>query len=266
MKLETIAISSLVFDPNNARKHSNKNLDAIKGSLTKFGQQKPIVIDAKNIIIAGNGTVAAAKELGWKEIQAVRSSLEGFMQAAYALADNRTAELAEWNFDTLKESLAALDLQEFDIEGIGFTSDDMDFITENSSIGENGKKSSESAVDYTKKIEIPVYEPKGPKPKLDELVNTSKTDELLKQIDAAKIPETEKAFLRLAAFRHRVFDYQNIAEYYAHSSAEVQDLMEKSALVIIDYDKAIENGFVRMSENMSKAYTERGSSDDDSEE
>ncbi len=254
MKLESIPISSLVFDPNNARKHSAKNLDAIKGSLTKFGQQKPIVVDQKNVIIAGNGTVAAAKDLGWTEVKAVRSDLEGFMQSAFALADNRTAELAEWDFDTLKESLAALDLEGFDVSGIGFEESDLDFINDNSSVGENGKKS--EAVDYTTKIEAPVYEPKGPKPQLEELVTTSKTDELLKQIDAAKIPEAEKAFLRLAACRHRVFDYQAIAEYYAQSPAEVQDLMERSALVIIDYDKAIENGFVKMSKDLVASFEE----------
>jgi ParB-like chromosome segregation protein Spo0J len=141
MKIENVAIASLVFDPNNSRKHPQKNLDAIKGSLTKFGQQKPIIIDAKNIIIAGNGTVAAAKELGWSTINAVRSELTGFMQTAFALADNRTAELAEWDFDILKESLNALDFENFDIAGIGFTEADLDFFGDNSKVGENGKKS-----------------------------------------------------------------------------------------------------------------------------
>lgn len=127
VKLETLDISSLVFDPNNARKHSEKNLEAIKGSLTKFGQQKPIVVDKKNVIVAGNGTVAAAKALGWTKIQAVRTELDGFMQSAFALADNRTAELAEWDMDTLKESLNSLDLEGFDVGSIGFTDSDVDF-------------------------------------------------------------------------------------------------------------------------------------------
>lgn len=150
MKLETLSIDSLVFDPNNARKHSQKNLDAIKGSLTKFGQQKPIVVDAKNIIIAGNGTVAAAKDLGWKEIKAVRSDLDGFMQAAFALADNRTAELAEWDMDTLKESLAALDLADFDLSSIGFDADDFSILDfEPGSIDDQGK------LDEKKPVECP---------------------------------------------------------------------------------------------------------------
>lgn len=126
MEVEIIDIAKLVFDPDNARKHSNKNLDAIKGSLTKFGQQKPIVIDDKNIVLAGNGTLAAAKDLGWKTIAVVRSNLKGNDKVGFSLADNRTAELAEWDDDALNKHLAALDLSGFDIESIGFDLNDID--------------------------------------------------------------------------------------------------------------------------------------------
>jgi ParB-like chromosome segregation protein Spo0J len=125
MQIESIEIGKLVFDPSNARKHNNKNIDAIKGSLAKFGQQKPIVIDDKNIILAGNGTVAAAKELGWKTINAVRSNLTSEVQkTAFAIADNRTAELAEWDDGVLAQHLLSLKAEEFDLIDIGF--DDFD--------------------------------------------------------------------------------------------------------------------------------------------
>lgn len=61
-------VADLALDPANARKHSDKNLAAIKASLTRFGQQKPIVIDSSGVVRAGNGTLAAAKALGWAEI------------------------------------------------------------------------------------------------------------------------------------------------------------------------------------------------------
>jgi len=61
MQIETILVADLHLDPSNARNHPTKNLDAIKGSLAKFGQQKPIVIDKNNVVIAGNGTLEAAK-------------------------------------------------------------------------------------------------------------------------------------------------------------------------------------------------------------
>lgn len=109
MQILEIDIDNLYQDPNNVRLHDDKNLDAIKGSLKKFGQQKPIVIDRDNIIIAGNGTQQAAKSLGWKTISCVRSSLENFDKMAYALADNRSAELATWDMPKLEEQLKFID-------------------------------------------------------------------------------------------------------------------------------------------------------------
>lgn len=113
-------IDQLVFDPINARKHPVKNIEAIKGSLTKFGQQKPIVINSKSIVIAGNGTLMAAKALGWKNIKVIVSDLNDLNQMAFALADNRTSELAEWDQDILSQQLAQLDLNDFDTDAIGF--------------------------------------------------------------------------------------------------------------------------------------------------
>ncbi len=125
MKIETIEIAALAFDPANARKHSVKNLDAIKGSLAKFGQQKPIVIDGKGVVVAGNGTLAVARDLGWKTIDAVRTKLEGAEAIAFALADNRTAELAEWDAGILNETLKSLKDLDFDLGAIGFDADFM---------------------------------------------------------------------------------------------------------------------------------------------
>lgn len=105
MKLITLPIDQLFFDPTNARKHGSRNLDAIKASLTKFGQQKPIVIDPNNTVLAGNGTLRAAYELGWAHIQCVRSSLKATEASAFAIADNRTAELAEWDIERLANTL-----------------------------------------------------------------------------------------------------------------------------------------------------------------
>jgi site-specific DNA-methyltransferase (adenine-specific) len=115
VKVETVAIESLTFDPANVRKHDEKNLGAIKASLNRFGQQKPIVVDASGVVRAGNGTLAAAKALGWKEIRIVRSSLAGSEATAYAIADNRTAELAEWDDDALSQTLAALQIEDEDL-------------------------------------------------------------------------------------------------------------------------------------------------------
>jgi DNA modification methylase len=119
MKIERINVAELSLDPSNVRKHDRKNLDAIKASLRKFGQQKPIVVDAKGIVLAGNGTLTAAKELGWTEIEITRTTLQGVEATAFAIADNRTAELAEWE-DSLAEVLKSLAKADVDLAELGF--------------------------------------------------------------------------------------------------------------------------------------------------
>jgi DNA modification methylase len=122
MEVTRRLISDLTLDPGNARLHSQKNLDAIKASLTKFGQRKPIVINNKGVILAGNGTVEAAKALGWDhiEVATVPADWDEATARAYALADNRTAELAEWDENVLAKQLLDLLDEEFDIEALGF--------------------------------------------------------------------------------------------------------------------------------------------------
>lgn len=118
---------------------------------------------------------------------------------------------------------------------------------------------SEEEKKYSSKIKAPIYEPKNKQPNILELVDTSKTNRLLREIEAANIPDAEKKFLIEAAKRHNVFNYSLIADYYAHASKEMQQLMERSALVIIDFEKAIMNGYVKLSDEMRTQYlTEYG--------
>ena len=108
MLIERRSVHDLSNDPANARKHNDRNIDAIIASLRRFGQQKPIVIDKTNIVRAGNGTLEAARRLGWESIDCVTTSLQGSDAIAYAIADNRTAELAEWDSDILAAQLSGL--------------------------------------------------------------------------------------------------------------------------------------------------------------
>jgi hypothetical protein len=109
---------------------------------------------------------------------------------------------------------------------------------------------------YSSKIEAPIYEPKNQKPHLMELVDKSKTQRLIREIEASGLPIDEKRFLVEAAKRHTVFNYEKIADYYANSSPDMQSLMEKSGLVIIDFEKAIQYGYVRLCEEIYKQYLE----------
>jgi DNA modification methylase len=108
MKIEKRKIADLSQDPANVRKHPERNLDAIVASLRRFGQQHPIVIDVNNTVRAGNGRLQAAIQLGWDEIDCVVTDLKGSEAIAYAIADNRTAELAEWDEDILAAQLHGL--------------------------------------------------------------------------------------------------------------------------------------------------------------
>lgn len=109
---------------------------------------------------------------------------------------------------------------------------------------------------YSSKIKAPIYEPKNVQPNILTLVDTFKANKLIKEIESSNVSQEEKKFLIEAAKRHNVFNYKLIADYYAHATKEMQDLMEKSALVIIDFNKAIENGYVKLSEEIAEQYIE----------
>jgi len=120
----------------------------------------------------------------------------------------------------------------------------------------NQFKEDESEKKYSSKIEAPIYEPKNAKPHILELVNKEKTHRLIREIDNSNLSFEEKNFLIDAAKRHSVFNYEKIADYYAHSTPEMQNLMERSALVIIDFEKAIQLGYVKLCDEIRTQYLE----------
>ena len=113
---------------------------------------------------------------------------------------------------------------------------------------------------YSLKVSPPQYLPNEKAPEIYELCNKSKYIELLRNINTSDIPDDVKEFLRLGATRHIVFNYSKIADYYAHTTPDIQRLMEQSALVIIDIDDAIQNGYVRLSETIKTIMSESGES------
>lgn len=114
---------TLSCDPANLRLHGDRSLEAIKASLQRFGQRKPIVVDAAGVTIAGAGLLTAAKSLGWSHVAATRhDDLTGAERVAYAIADNRTAELSEWDKDALKATLGAANPE--DLASMGYSADE----------------------------------------------------------------------------------------------------------------------------------------------
>jgi len=111
---------------------------------------------------------------------------------------------------------------------------------------------------YTKKVAVPQYAPSADKPPIEGLVEYEKYSKLLANINKSSVTEEEKRFLRFAATRHLVFRYALIADYYAHATPEMQDLMEQSALVILDIDDAIANGYVKLSRSIRAILEQSG--------
>ena len=127
MQTNRVPIEDVKADPANLRQHDERQIDLIASSLGKWKQQKPIVVDADGVIIAGHGVLAAAKKLGWTHVDVVRSSLTGTDRVLYGIADNRLAELSRWDNLALAEVLTGLDAA--DLDSLGFTADDMTAIT-----------------------------------------------------------------------------------------------------------------------------------------
>ncbi len=117
-------------------------------------------------------------------------------------------------------------------------------------------ESNEKEQKYSSKIEAPIYEPKNKQPHILELVDKTKTHRLIREIEKSSLGPDEKLFLMEAARRHYVFNYEKIADYYAHATPEMQNLMEKSALVIIDFEKAIQLGYIKLCDDIRTQYLE----------
>lgn len=119
-------VQDLKPDTRNARRHSERNLQAIQESLQQFGQVQPIVIDRLGNVIGGNGTLEVAKRLGWTEIETVTFTGNENQAKALAIALNRTAELAVWDLQQLEATIVDLADQGFQPIQLGFNDMDLD--------------------------------------------------------------------------------------------------------------------------------------------
>lgn len=270
LSIALVAMNDLAHYERNARTHPQSQINEIKLSIRKFGFTNPILADLDDggVIAAGHGRHMAVEQMleagetiklpngqalpagyvpvidcsGWDEVQ----------RRAYTLADNKIAENSGWDDELLKIEIGELlELGADEAPVIGFSDEELaSFAGGLSEPPESGHGN------YSRKIEAPIYEPKGDRPKVEDLFDTSKSDELIAEIDAANLPPEIATFLKHAAERHTVFDFEQIAEFYCHADAETQALMERSALVIIDFDKAVEGGFVELGQAVDSAWSE----------
>jgi hypothetical protein len=248
LKITQKQVAELIPYVNNSRKHSDKQVAQIAASIKEFGWTNPILVDGDNGIIAGHGRLMAARKLGMTEVPTIElSDLSESQKKAYVIADNNLALNADWDEALLKIELENLKDLSFDLDILAF---DDEFLT--NLLDENEDEDNM----YTQKVDIPTYEPSEIKPNVKDLYDDSKAFDLIDKIKASKLPQAEKDFLMLTAGRHVVLNFQLIADYYAHSERPVQQLMEDSALVIVDLDNAIANGWVNLSKKLDDIYDE----------
>lgn len=248
MNIEYLNLSEIKPYENNPR-NNDEAVDYVANSIKEFGFKVPIIIDKNNVIVAGHTRLKAAEKLGLEKAPCIRADdLTENQIKAFRLADNKVGEIATWDLEKLNIELENIN---FDMSEFGFEID----------IDEIEIKE-EKENPYTKKVDVPQYKMTGECPYLSELCDTSKVEELKILVNSSKVTAEQKEFLNAAITRFYKFDFQNIAEYYAHQNSEMQELMEKLALVIIDFDDAIKNGYVALSNSIDEMLEEDSANDE----
>jgi hypothetical protein len=244
MNIQKVKISLIKPNPSNPRVIKDdkfaKLVDSIK-NFPKMLEIRPIVVNSEMIVLGGNMRFRACQEAGLTEVPIIQADeLTEEEQKEFVIKDN--VNFGEWDWAELANGWANSDLTEWGL------SQQLEFADH------FGEKDVDPENKYSRKVEAPIYEPKNEKPSVADLIDKTKTVALIERINASSVPEEEKEFLRLSAQRHLVFKYSLIADYYAHSEPETQSLMEDSALVIVDFDQAIEKGFVQLSKEIAETY------------
>lgn len=256
-----LPLTDLEPDPANPKGHDEA---LIGSSIVRHGLVDMIVRDDRTgRLIAGHGrrkALAAMWEAGMEPPEGVRVSHDGEwlvpvvvgwgsdsdLEARAALIElNRTTEVGGWVDESLLESLTWLEEQGAP-PVIGFGPADRQALLDRLAGDQDDRT-------YSRDVDVPHYQPTMTEPPpVEALADDRRTLALQEEIAAAGLPDEVAQFLHLAAYRHTVFRYDRIAEFYAHATPRVQALMEASALVIIDVADAIRLGYVRLSDRLDE--------------
>lgn len=133
-----VPLEDLNLDPSNARMHDDRNLEIIRGSLERFGQYMPIIVqDQGRIVRIGNGRVMAARKLGWTHIAALVVDESNVEAVQRALVDNRSSELATWEDSMLGHILNSLQDDGIDLIPLGWNDDELPLVIDPSELPED---------------------------------------------------------------------------------------------------------------------------------
>lgn len=230
-------LNSIHENPKNPRTISKHKFEKLKASIKrrpKFMRDNPMKVDENGMLLGGNMRYRALIDLGYTEVPdewvKVIEDYDDAEKDEFVIIDNLA--FGEWDWDIMANDYSFEQLTEMGVDVPNMDREET----------------------YSRKIESPHYKPIGLEPEVDDLTDQTKYVELMEAIDESKASEEVKAFLRLAATRHIVFNYRWIADYYATAGKEVQELMEQSALVVIDFENAIEGGFVELTERLNSIF------------
>lgn len=254
----------------NPRKITDQELSSLDKSIQEFGDLSGVVINERtNTIIAGHQRIKTFDSKKTKIVTEEHKDNLGTTAIGHIKVKNDDGEvfnvplrMVDWDarreklaniaannqggeFDNQKlgKLLAELEEDQFDIELTGFTDGEYQNLLRKSIDDDQKDK-------YVRKLSSPTYEVQGKKPSLSQIYDTTKSDELKEEIRAARLPKDVTNFLLSAAERHTEFRFDYAAEYYAHASKKVQRLMEDCAMVIVDHEKAVEHGYLKLTQEI----------------
>lgn len=284
MKTEEIKLSQITENAGNPRTITEEKFKKLVKSLLVFPRMlslRPIVVDSQMNVLGGNMRTRALCHI----VSMTPENIKDVLDADQRLTDSEKRLAAHywslWKEQPTATIVMASDLteaqkKEFIIkDNVGFGDWDTNMLAnewdtdalkdwgmedwqlegKNPAEEENGGADDNSDNNYERKIVAPIYEPQDGDISIGDCYDTSKTDSLISAIeDSPDLDEPTKAFLKVAAYRHVKFNYEKVADFYAKAPEEVQRFMEDSALVIVDIDKAIEDGFVKISKDFMEQY------------
>ena len=286
MKTEEIKLSQITENAWNPRTITEEKFKKLVKSILVFPRMlslRPIVVDSQMNVLGGNMRLRALKHIVTMDKDTLRFTIANDETSKFTKgeADALIGYWMDWRKSPVVSIINANDLterqkKEFVIkDNVGFGDWDTNMLAnewdtdalkdwgmedwqlegKNPTEEENGGADDNSDNNYERKIVAPIYEPQDGDIYIGDCYDTSKTDSLISAIeDSPDLDDTTKAFLKVAAYRHVKFNYEKVADFYAKAPEEVQRFMEDSALVIVDIDKAIEDGFVKISKDFMEQY------------
>lgn len=239
--MERVDIKQVRRNPDNPRIIKDYKFNKLVKSIKEFPQMldlRPIVVNKDMIVLGGNMRLKACEAAGLKEVPVIfADNLTEEQQKEFIIKDN--SSFGEWDWDILAN--------EWDVDLIQEWGLDLPVLFED-------EEATNEDEPYTKKVDAPTYTPSDEAPDLSDLYDDTKAKKFVSKIKQSDVDPNIKDFLINAALRHMIFNYDKIADFYAHADKDVQELMEDIALIIIDFEKAIELGYVNINEKIAEQY------------